>query len=418
MDDGIPHQKMSKRLIPHGLRFKQKKVQEFMAPQSRVSRLKFIPGIGVDRISNAADAAHDLEILRLENLDTDILPPKIAVDVTRNSIDKDSNNSYLPFLGQNELRKAAANHVSSISGINYDWRKQCIISAGGLSGILNCLLAMLEPGDEVIVTDPIYAGLINRIYLAGGVPKFVPLIPSRGGWRLDLEALAKAASEKTRVILMMSPSMPTGHVLDEIEWKAIIEICIKTDSWLLYDAAMERILFDNRKIIHPASLPSMADRTVIVGSASKELRMIGWRIGWIVGPESIINDIGLVSLSNVVCQVGIGMPGVTVALNSNDNGLKNAVDIWERRRNLMLNELKDFSVIPPHGGWSMLMDTTALNMSPVDFSSKLLTHAKIAATPMVGWGEKAANYIRFVFSNEPEERLIGIGSKIKTALKL
>lgn len=388
-----------------------------MPPQNRISRLKFIPGIGVDRISNAADAARDPEVLRLENLDTDILPPKIAIDATRNSIGEDSNNSYLPFLGQNELRKAAANHVSSITGINYHWYKQCVISAGGLSGILNCLLAMLEPGDEVIVTDPIYAGLINRIYLAGGVPKFVPLIPFSDGWRLDLDLLTKAVSKKTRVVLMMSPSMPTGHVLNEIEWKTVADICIKTDSWLLYDAAMERILFDNRKVMHPASLPSMADRTITVGSASKELRMIGWRVGWIVGPENIINDIALVSLSNVVCQVGIGMPGVTAALNSPDDGLNNAVNIWQSRRDLMLKELKDFPVIRPHGGWSILMDTEKLEINSSEFSKKLLTQAKIAATPMIGWGNNAENYIRFVFSNEPEERLEGIGYRIRKALK-
>ncbi len=134
---------------------------------SKVSRLAEVPGIGVDRMGNAADAAHDPEILRLENLDTDIPPPEIAIEVTRNGIGIDENNSYLPFLGQDDLRKEATKRVSSVSGVEYDWRTECIITAGGMSGILNCLLAMIEPGDEVIVTDPTYAGIINRIRLAG-----------------------------------------------------------------------------------------------------------------------------------------------------------------------------------------------------------------------------------------------------------
>ena len=165
-----------------------------MPRQKSVSRLTHVPGIGVDRMGNAADAAHDPEILRLENLDTDIGPPAIAIDVTRNSIGLDENNSYLPFFGQNELREAATKRVSRVSGIDYDWRSECIITAGGMSGILNCLLALIEPGDEVIVTDPTYAGIINRIRLAGGVPKFVPLIPSSTGWSLDIAALERAAS--------------------------------------------------------------------------------------------------------------------------------------------------------------------------------------------------------------------------------
>lgn len=382
---------------------------------TRVSRLAQVPGIGVDRMGNAADAAKDPEILRLENLDTDIPPPAIAIETTRNSIGMDENNSYLPFLGQDELRKAATKRVSRVSGVEYDWKTECIISAGGMSGILNCLLAMIEPGDEVIVTDPTYAGIINRIRLASGVPIFVPLIPTLAGWRLDTQALEKAASSRTKMILI-SPGMPTGHVLTQAEWEAVTKICIQTDSWLLYDAAMERILYDKRSIIHPASLPNMQERTITVGAASKELRMIGWRVGWIVGPQNIMNDIGLVSISNVVCQTGTSMVGVAAGLNASDDGLNEAIDIWEERRNILLEELKGLPVVPPHGGWSMLLDTEALGILPQAAADKLLKEAKVAATPMIGWGQNAAKYLRFVFSNEPRERLVASGKRIKMAL--
>ncbi len=382
---------------------------------SKVSRLTQVPGIGVDRMGNAADAAHDFEILRLENLDTDIPPPAIAIEVTKNSIGIDENNSYLPFFGQDELRKAAAQRVARVSGIEYDWRNECIITAGGMSGILNCLLAMLEPGDEVIVTDPTYAGIINRIRLAGGIPVFVPLIPSPKGWHLDTFSLERAASPRTRMVLI-SPGMPTGHVLTLPEWEAVAHICLQTDAWLLYDAAMERILYDHRPLIHPASLPDMKERTITVGAASKELRMIGWRVGWIVGPQSIMNDIGLVSISNVVCQTGISMKGVAAGLNASDDGLKGAISTWEQRRNILLHELDGFPAIPPHGGWSLLLDAEAIGMSSQALADKLLKDAKIATTPMVGWGGNAAKYLRFVFSNEPKERLIGIGEKIRRIL--
>ena len=317
----------------------------------RVSRLSEVPGIGVDRMGNAADAAHDPEILRLENLDTDIAPPAIAIEATRNAIGADKNNSYLPFLGQDDLREAASKRVSSVSGFKYDWRSECIISAGGMSGILNCLLATIEPGDEVIVTDPTYAGIINRIRLVGGVPVFTPLIPSPFGWRLDINALERAASQRTRMVLI-SPGMPSGHILTYSEWEAVAHMVIKTDAWLLYDAAMEKIVYNEGPIIHPASLPNMKERTITVGAASKELRMIGWRVGWIVGPAEIMQDIGLVSISNVVCQTGIAMPGVTTGLNAQDDSLIKALNVWEKRRDTLLYELKEFPVIPPHGGWS------------------------------------------------------------------
>jgi aspartate/methionine/tyrosine aminotransferase len=119
-------------------------------------------------------------------------------------------------------------------------------------------------------------------------------------------------------MLLISPGMPSGHVLTQAEWEAVARISIQADAWLLYDAAMERILYDQRSVIHPASLPKMKERTITVGAASKELRMIGWRVGWIVGPQNIMNDIGLVSISNVVCQTGISMAGVAAALNAAD----------------------------------------------------------------------------------------------------
>lgn len=380
-----------------------------------VSRLKNVPGIGVDQMANRADAAHDPAILRLENLDTDLSPPQVAIDATRNGVSLDENNSYLPFFGQDELRKAATYRVSHVCHHTYDWNHECIITAGGMSGILNCLLALIEPGDEVIVTDPIYAGIINRIHIAGGIPVFVPLIPSKEGWRLDIQALKKSACPRTKMVLI-SPGMPTGHVLNQEEWEAVAHVAKQTDAWLLYDAAMERILYDGRSIIHPTSLLGMYERTITVGAATKEFRMIGWRVGWIVGPKSIMNTIGLVSISNVVCQTGITMPGVTAALNAKEDGLKEALKIWEERRNVLLQELSDFPIIPPHGGWSFLLDASKLGMTATEATTRLFQTAKIAVTPMTGWGKEAAKYIRFVFSNEPKERLIGIGEKVKKAL--
>lgn len=381
----------------------------------KVSRLKEVPGIGVDRMGNAADATRDSSVLRLENLDTDIPPPRIAIEVTKRSIGVDEHNSYLPFLGQNELRKGVIQRILEVSGIEYDWQSECVISAGGMSGILNVFLATLEPGDEVIVTDPVYAGIINRIRLAGGIPRFVPLIPSPTGWHLDLEALAKCVSSKTRMIVM-SPGMPTGHVFTEKEWQVVCSLAVEIDAWLLYDAAMERILYDGRVVIHPASFPNMRERTITVGAASKEFRMIGWRIGWIVAPSSIMNEIALVSISNVVCQTGISMAGVAAALNTKDDGLKEALSIWQERRDILLRELEGLPVIPPHGGWSFLMDTSSFSLTSVELSEKLLHEAKVATTPMVGWGETADKYIRFVFSNEPKERLIGVGKRISRVL--
>ena len=315
------------------------------------------------------------------------------------------------------MRQAAAKLVGQQSGHEYDWKTECVISAGGCAGILNTLLATLEPGDEVLMTDPIYVGLINRVRLAGGVPRFVPLIPSAEGWRLDTDALSKINPKPVKAALLMSPAMPSGCVFTRDEWQTLVDFCQRADCWLIDDSAMERILFDDRPVIHPASFPGMRERVITVGSASKEYRMIGWRVGWVVGPASIVADVARVSISNVVCQTGIAMGAVATAINDPDDGIKECVAEWKRRRDILLEELADFTVIPPHGGWSLLVDVSPLGFDGPAASKRLLELGKIAATPMVNWGsETSSKYVRIVYSNEPVHRLRGAGKRFRNAL--
>jgi aspartate/methionine/tyrosine aminotransferase len=383
-----------------------------------VSRLRDIPGIGVDVIGDAADAAADPDLLRLENLDTDLRPPPVAVEMTRRAIDDDAANSYLPFQGHRALRAAAAAHVGRLAGRGYDPATECVSVAGGLNGILNTLLATVEPGQEVVLSDPVYAGLVNRVLLAGGVPRFVPAAPTAGGWTIDPGQLAAAVGPGTAAVLMMGPSMPTGLVLDDRHWSALAGALERHPAWLIYDAAMERIRFDGRPPSHPAAHPGLAGRTITVGSASKELRLIGWRVGWVVGPREILADIKLVGLTNVVCQVGIAQAAVAAALSAPgaEADVAAATAVWQRRCETVLEQLAGYPAVRPNGGWSLLVDTGPLGLTPGQASQRLFDLGQVAATPMDGWGPSGARYLRIVFANEPVERLAGLGPRFRRAL--
>ncbi|MDE2980089.1 MAG: pyridoxal phosphate-dependent aminotransferase [Gemmatimonadota bacterium] len=387
-------------------------------PPSRPSRLGDIVGFSIDRVAQAAES--DAEVLRLENLDTDIPPPPAAIDATRTAAGQDDANSYLPFLGSAGLRAAAAAHVSRLSGVPYDPDAQTIITAGGTEGLFNALLALIEPGDEVVVTDPTYAGMLYRVRLAGGVVRFAPFTVRGGGWALDLDRFRDAVTDRTRVIFLMNPSIPSGAVLTREDWDEIARVCTERGIWLLYNAAMERILFDGRPYIHPAGVGGLADLTITVGSVSKEYRMIGWRVGWVTGPPRVMNRIGLVSIYNVVTPVGIAQPGALAALvDPAGAGVTDAVAEWERRRDTVQAELDGLPVVRADGGWSLLVDTGALGYDGADASARLLERGKLAATPMTHWGrENAAQFVRIVFSNEPVERLRGLGERFRRALRL
>jgi len=386
----------------------------------RPSRLRELGSLGIDRMAALADSIADPALLRLENVDTDLRPYEPALQATRDAVGLDSANSYLPLWGTDRLRRAVADHVTRMSGVPYDWERSTVITAGGGNALLNIVLATIEPGDRVLFTDPVYVGGLNRVRLMGGVPRLVPFRPSAEGWRLDLDALrATAAEPGMRAMVIMNPSFPGGAVLTAEEWAAIAEACLERDQLLIYDAVTERILYDGRKVIHPASLPGMAERTVTIGSVSKELRMIGWRVGWIVGPPEIVADATLIGMANVSGQVGFAMDAAALALQAPEEDMRSAVAEWERRRDLLLNELKGIvPVVPPHGGWTMMFDVSVLGMSGEEASRRVLERGRIVATAMQNWGTSGtARYLRFVFSNEPYHRLEGIGERVRQSLQ-
>jgi N-succinyldiaminopimelate aminotransferase len=384
--------------------------------RTRPARLHHIAGIGVDRMGSIADASGQ-DFLRLENLDTDIPPDAAAVERTRQAVGEDPANSYLPFVGQSRLRDAAARHVSELSGVTYSGERNCVISAGGLSGILNALLATVEVGDEVIVTDPTYAGLLNRVRLVGGVPQQVPFSFTPGEpWTLDRQALQAAIGPRTRAMLLMSPSMPSGGALDAADWTLVAELCVRHDLLLILDSAMERLLFDGRKVIHPAGLPGMAERTITVGAASKELRMIGWRVGWTVAPAWAMPDLIAVSLANVVVPVGIAQDAAAVALDLSPQTLPAYVSELERRRDTVAEQLRGLPFGLPAGGWSMLLRVSDFGLDGATMAERLLAQ-QVCATSMGGWGVvHGADCIRFVFANEPMERLRRLGPAVRAAI--
>ena len=378
-----------------------------------VRRLEGIPGFNIDRV--AAAAGNDPDVLRLENLDTDIPPPAEAVEATRAAIGEDEANSWLPFTGRDDLKEAVAAHIERRGGPHYDGRREIVITSGEGEAMLDALLCLTDPGDEVILTDPTYAGMINRVRLAGAVPHLVPLHVVDGWWRLDLDALRAAVSERTRVIFINNASFPSGWVASREEWETITEVITSRDLRLLYWADYEGVLFDGRSVIHPAGLPGMRDRAVTIGDLL-ERRMIAWRVAWVVVPGDLVNDLSRVHIYNGLVASGFAQIGARVALSMPDEDLLAANAELERRRDETLRQLDGLPVIRPAGGWSLLLDVAALGLDCVEVSDRLLDQ-KVAATPMRGWGgEIADRHVRFVFSNEPVERLALLGERVRAAL--
>jgi aspartate/methionine/tyrosine aminotransferase len=381
--------------------------------RSRPTRLADIAGFGIDKV--AAAAGDDPDVLRMENLDTDVPPTPEGVAATRAAIGATGTNSWLPFTGRDDLKAAVVARIAGRGGPTYDAR-DVVVTCGEGDAMLDALLCTVDAGDEVILTDPTYAGMINRVRMVGATPRLVPLRGDTGEWRLDLDALRSAVGQRTRAVFVNNASFPTGWVATGEEWAGIAAACRENDLWLLYWAGYEGVLFDSRTVSHPAALDGMRDRTVTIGAVSMEQRMIDWRIGWVVAPGGLAADVGMTHMYNGLVASGFAQVGAVAALTAPDDGLAAANAEWQRRRDETLRQLDGLPVIPPAGAWSLLLDVAALGRDPRDVSARLLEQ-KVAATPMVGWGgEVAARHVRFVFSREPVDRLRLLGERVRRAL--
>jgi N-succinyldiaminopimelate aminotransferase len=379
-------------------------------------RLAGIPGFGIDRVAEAAGA--DPDVLRLENYDTDIPPHPAAVDATREAVGRDDANSYLPFSGLDEMKDAVAELIARRGGPRYDPYSEIVITDGEGSALLNALFVLTDPGDEVILTDPTYAGMLQRVRLVGAVPKLVALRGDESGWRLDLDALRAAVSDRTRVLFLMNPAIPSGWVASDEEWAAVTEICRERDVTLLYWMLWEAIVFGERPVVVPSGLEGMRDVTVTAGAVSLEQRMIGWRVGWTVSRAELAPTLAMVHIYNGIVTSGFGQVGAAAALRTGDDDVRAAVAEWERRHEELVRQCDGLPLIPAHGGWSALFDARACGLDAPELS-RLLLEQKVAATPMAeAWGgEVASRHVRLVFSNEPVERLALLGERLHAALQ-
>ena len=161
-----------------------------------VRRLDDIPGFNIDRV--AAAAGDDPEVLRLENLDTDVPPPEAAMEATRAAIGEDEANSWLPFTGRDDLKEAVAAFIERRGGPRYDGAREIVITCGEGDAMVDALFCLTDPGDEVVLTDPTYAGMLNRVRLVGAVPRLVPLAVSNGEWGSTTRRMPRLSDSSLR----------------------------------------------------------------------------------------------------------------------------------------------------------------------------------------------------------------------------
>ncbi|TMG29042.1 MAG: pyridoxal phosphate-dependent aminotransferase [Chloroflexi bacterium] len=357
---------------------------------------------------------------RLENADSNWPPPAAAIKATKDAVGLDRYNSYLPLHGLPELRKAIADRYQADLGLRYDPDGEVLVTAATGEAMLDVLLSYINEGDRVLMTNPTYNGMAQRVRLAGGVQVFTNQVEAQG-WHLDIADFRKAA-RGCRVIFYGSPSMPTGVVFDTKETKLIVEVAIENDALVIFNGAVDKLVFDGKQVANPATLPGMRDRTIICGSVTKNYNMIGWRIGWAVGPRELLKPVHDVHIFNGIMASGFAEAGATAALTGDQRYLDETVKAFQRRRDVLaaeLNKIPGIRFVLPDGGYFFIANISAFGVPAGEFCRNLLEEEDVAITPMNAWGadDFGDHHVRFIFTNESENRLVQAANRIGAFVK-
>jgi aminotransferase len=272
------------------------------------------------------------------------------------------------------------------------------ITAGAMEGLLSTLFSVIDPGDEAIVFDPGYASHIEQIKLADGVPVFVP----------NCAALAAAITNKTKVIIVCQPGNPTGAVLSAADLKLISDLAIQHNLVIISDETYDFLVYDNVPYSSLLTIPEIQDRLVVTKSFSKQYAMTGWRVGYVVAPIAIIQEIFKVHDANVICAPAISQYAALIALTGqpypDDVDIKQV--LTERRAVICaeLDLLPDlFSYEKPQGAYYILAKYLKTNLSSWDFCLKLLYETGVITIPGSAFGPSGEGHIRFAFGGKPSD---------------
>lgn len=352
---------------------------------------------------------------RLENADTDLAPPAHAIKATRDAVGVDRYNSYLPLHGLLELREAISERYRADLGLAYDPDGEVVVTSGVGEAMLDVLLSYVNEGDRVLMTNPTYNGMAQRVRLAGGVQVFTNQVES-DGWHLDRSDLRRAA-KGCKVIFYGSPSMPTGVIFTREETDALAEAAVENDALVIFNGAVDKVIYDGRSVINPATLPGLRERTITVGCVTKNYNMVAWRIGWAVGPRELLQPVHDIHIFNGIMASGYSEAGATAALGGPQDYVLASVQTYQRRRDALIAQLRKIDgmrLVVPDGGYFFIANIQAFGVAAADFCRRLLEEEDVAITPMNAWGadEFGDHHVRFIFTNEPEDRLVEAANRI------
>ncbi len=351
----------------------------------------------------------------------DFAPPDFVLAAYRRAAE--GNQQYAPLAGVPALLETLAEGYGARLGRALEPAQTVLVTVGATEALFAVMQAFVDPGDEVVLLEPFYDAYPADVTMAGGAPRYVPLHPQEdGSWQLDLDELRRAFSDKTKLIVLNTPHNPTGKVFLEAELDAIIALAHEHDALIVSDEVYERISFAPH--VSPAERPGGWERTLVISSLGKTFSVTGWKVGWVVGPEALVDSVRRAhQWIPFVVATPLQQAAADIlkwAARPEDAYYRELLELYRRKRDLLVAALKRTPLRPlePQGSYFVMADSSALDYPDgVALCQDLPERAGVAAIPASAFYSEghqalAQHLVRFAFCKE-DGALLGAASRLE-----
>lgn len=323
-------------------------------------------------------------------------------------------NQYPPMMGLPALRKAVADVSRRFYGVDVDWQREVLVTSGATEALSDCLNALIVPGDEVVVVEPLYDSYLPVIRRAGGIPRFVRLVPSK--WRLDPDALAAAFGPRTKAILLNNPMNPAGRVFSREELQWVADLVVKHDCFAICDEVYEHIVFDGRPHIPFTALPGMRERAIRIGSAGKTFSMTGWKVGYVTASPDLLDPVTKAHQFTTFTTPPNFQAATAYGLSREDAYFTGLAEGLQRKRDRFAKGLAKLGVAVAacEGTYFITADLSVLGQDSASICRDMTIEGRVTAVPLSAFYASAApeGFVRFCFAKRDEildEALVRLG---------
>lgn len=316
---------------------------------------------------------------------------------------------YTSNAGLMDLKEEISKYLERKIGVKYDPKKECVVTVGGSEAIDIAFRAMLDPGDEVLIPQPCYVSYDPCATLAGGVPVAIPL-KNENEFKLTKEELEAAITPKTKILVMPFPNNPTGAIMTREELEPIAEVVKEHDLYVLSDEIYSELTY---KGTHTsiASLPGMRERTLVINGFSKSFAMTGWRLGYVCGPELILEQMLKIHQFAIMCAPTNSQYAAVEALKNCEAEVDRMREAYNQRRRYLVSEFKRMNIpcFEPYGAFYVFPCIKEFGMTSDEFATRFLQEEKVATVPGTAFGDSGEGFLRISYAYSLEDLKVALG---------